>query len=321
MELTVEQRRLVRENIGLVSVHLRRHLRNLSVPRRDREWEDLFQEGCIGLIRAAVVFREEAGIPFAAFALPRIHNAVSRALHSKFSTVRVPPERKSAGRGDAADDAVSDQSHRSRVYSMSDEVERRLADTRRHHPEAPGSETIGQRLRDKYERAVQSAADDISCRASRRGDRDKLVRVLTEERFLVPDEESRTALRQIARQTKSSYARVAQCDKQIGSEIRHRLEADPEFRELRLRARANPDGAALQIDRALERDLATASGEEFIRRLRSAPRHDRARLLEALVQASDPEFENVLSDSVARLAKSSRERLLQHTRSEMGRKE
>lgn len=105
--LTDEQQRLVRENIGLVSVHLRRYVGNLAFPRRDREWDDLFQEGCLGLIQAAVAFRQERGIPFAAFALARIHNAVSRALHCKFSTVHVPPQRndarsgRPAGRGSA----------------------------------------------------------------------------------------------------------------------------------------------------------------------------------------------------------------------------
>src|SRR3990172_4876630 len=91
--LTDEQRRLVRDNVGLVAVHLRRNVANLIHPKREREWEDLFQEGCLGLIRAATAFRAERGIPFAAFALPRIHNAVSRALVTKFSTIYVPPRR------------------------------------------------------------------------------------------------------------------------------------------------------------------------------------------------------------------------------------
>ena len=91
--LTDQQRRIVNENIGLVAVHLRRYVTNLSQPRRDREWEDLFQEGCLGLIDAATRFRAERGIPFVAFALPRIHNAVSKALQAKFSTVRIPAMR------------------------------------------------------------------------------------------------------------------------------------------------------------------------------------------------------------------------------------
>ena len=82
--LTDEQRRLVRDNVGLVAVHLRRNVVNLLHPKWEREWDDLFQEGCLGLIRAATAYRAERGIPFAAFALPRIHNAVSRAIQSKF---------------------------------------------------------------------------------------------------------------------------------------------------------------------------------------------------------------------------------------------
>ncbi|MCH9002296.1 MAG: hypothetical protein IIC02_06955, partial [Planctomycetes bacterium] len=89
--LSDTQRKLVSENIGLVAVHLRRHVANLAEPRRDREWDDLFQEGCLGLAAAAERFRPERGIPFAAFALPRIHNAVSKALQRRFSIVYVPP--------------------------------------------------------------------------------------------------------------------------------------------------------------------------------------------------------------------------------------
>ncbi len=74
--------------MGLVAVHLRRYVANLGEPRRDREWEDLFQEGCIGLIRATVRFRPERGITFAAFALPRIHNAVSKAECYEFESRR-----------------------------------------------------------------------------------------------------------------------------------------------------------------------------------------------------------------------------------------
>jgi len=42
------QQELVRRNVGLVAVHLKRHVGDLAVPRRDREYEDLFQEGCLG---------------------------------------------------------------------------------------------------------------------------------------------------------------------------------------------------------------------------------------------------------------------------------
>ncbi len=80
---------MVTENIGLVMYHLRRHVPNLGTPQRDREWEDLVQEGCMGLIRAAALYRHERGIPFVAFALRRIQKEVSRALHSKFCLISI----------------------------------------------------------------------------------------------------------------------------------------------------------------------------------------------------------------------------------------
>ena len=310
VRLTDEQQRLVRENIGLVAVHLRRHVSNLTTPRRDREWEDLFQEGCLGLIRAAVGYRKERGIPFAAFALPRIHNAVSRALQTRFSTVRVPPKRGDT-RGASPDSARDDgQPEQPKVRSFSGDLQGRLADTRRHDPDNAGRETIGQRLRAKYERAVRAAGDAISRKASRRGDRDKLVRILVEERFMVPHEESRRAMRQIARETHSSYARVAQCDRQLGAEVRSTLEADPEFRELHRRARSDPDGTCAFIDDEFEHDLAKLSAEEFVRRVCTTHTHKRADMLESFLRLSDSGIYDVVRDRVSRMPVRKRELLL-----------
>jgi hypothetical protein len=310
VRLTDEQQRLVRENIGLVAVHLRRHVSNIATPQRDREWEDLFQEGCLGLVRAAVGYRPERGIPFPAFALPRIHSAVSRALQSRFSTVRIPPKRGIAA-GASPDSAQGDdRSERPKVRSLSGDLQSRLADTRRHDPDDAGHETVGQRLRAKYERAVRSAGDVISGQTSRRGDRDELVRVLVEERFMVPLEESRRALRQIARETHSSYARVAQCDKQLGAEIRSTLEVDPEFRELHRRVRSDPDGTRAPIDDEFERGLAELSAEEFVRRFRAAHTPKRADMLASLLRLSDSDMSDVVRDRVLRMPMRKRELLL-----------
>lgn len=308
--LTHEQRRLVRENIGLVAVHLRRHVSNLAMPRRDREWEDLFQEGCLGLIKAAVAYRKERGIAFAAFALPRIHNAVSRALQSKFSTVHVPPKRSVHCGVDEATAGVRGGSKRPKVHSLSGELGIRLRDRRRHDPHGVDGETIGDRLRSKYERAVRGAGEALSTKPSTRGDRDRLVRVLMEERLLVPHEESRRALRQIARDTHSSYARVAQCDKQLIQAVRSALEADPEFCELKHRARSNPHGPGMVIDDDLERDLAAVSADEFLQRFRGATTPDRARMLDVLLQMPDSNIDNVLHARVLRLPGNRRELLL-----------
>lgn len=310
VRLADEQQRLVRENIGLVAVHLRRHVGNLSTPQRDREWEDLFQEGCLGLIQAAVAYRPQRGIPFPAFALPRIHSAVSRALQSRFSTVRIPPKRGIVVGTSPESAQDGDQPERPKVRSLSGDLQGRLADTRRHDPVDTGHETVGQRLRAKYERAVRTAGDVISGKTSRRGDRDELVRVLVEERFMVPQEESRRALRQIARDTHSSYARVAQCDKQLGVEVRRTLEADPEFRELHRRIRSDPEGTHTPIDDKSERDLAELSAEEFVRRFRTAHTGKRADMLESFLKLSDSGIYDVVRERVLRMPMRKRELLL-----------
>lgn len=313
--LTDEQRRLVRDNIGLVGVHLHRSLGPLAQPKRDREWEDLFQEGCLGLMQAALTFREkrrrgrlDSGIPFAAFALPRIHNAVSRALQTKFSTVHIPLDRREAGAGEADDGTARVGPTRPRVHSMSDEMERRLTD-RRHDPSESTDETVGDRLRAKYERAVRAAVGTVGKGPARRGDRDKLARVIADERFLIPDEASRTALRRIARQTNSSYARVAQCDKRLAGEVRHRLTVDPEFCELSRRAKADRDGTRLTIDAALERRLDGVAADEFINRLRKADPRVRAQCLDLLSNCCGGTLDAFLQRQFITLAPDERERL------------
>lgn len=312
--LSDRQRRLVQENIGLVTVHLRRNVGNLAMPRRDREWEDLFQEGCLGLIRAAVTFQPESGIPFAAFALARIHNAVSRALQTKFATVYIPPQRDNTRRDDPADVARRAPARSVQVFSLSDGYDPPQAKKERHDPFNPHAETVGQRLRGKYERAARTAAREVSEGASRRGDRGQLVRMLLKDRFLVPQEESRTALRQVARETKSSYARVSECDKRLSSAIRHVLEADPEFMELRRRARTSPEGTELPIDEALERTLATASADEFMARFRTSVLPKRAVLLESLLTVAEDDLNEVFHDRVAAMSSPEREQLLHHCR-------
>lgn len=329
--LTDTQKRLVSDNIGLVGVHLRRFSLGASSPRRDREREDLFQEGCLGLIKAAIAFRVERGIPFAAFALPRIHNAVSHAIQTRFATVAVPPLPKNplrprpwanaTGPGEPGADPQREvmKPERPRVFSLSDDADVLLVDRRRHtyggrhDPEGSGFETVCERLRGKYERALHSAGEAMAKGASTRQDRDKLVRVLISERFLIPQEESRTALRQIARQTQSSYARVAQCDKQLGEAIRRDLEADPEFGALRRHAARDSIGQDAVIDHELDHSMAELSANEFVLRFHNAAAVDQARMLHTLLQMSRCDMDTLVHGSVAGLPSSMREKLLRDT--------
>jgi RNA polymerase sigma factor (sigma-70 family) len=321
--LTDEQARLVNDNLGLVGVHLRRHVANLRHPRRDREWEDLFQEGCLGLIEAAIRHDPEKGIPFAAFALPRIHNAVSKALNTKFDTVYVPPRRKKGDCGlrisDCGFEAATESAFgnpqcerrdskldRPKTYSLShvSEAEVSVAPGHsRHNPEPESGETVGGRLREKYESAVKAAAESVARKKSARDDRDKLVRILTEERFLVPHDDARRPLRQIARDTQSSYARVAQCDKRLSDKIRRALQADPEFCELERHMRTDPLGGDVPIDEDIERGLASASADEFVRRFHDADANTRAGVLHAVLEMSNGDIESLVRRQFERLSR------------------
>lgn len=323
--LTPSQRDLVANNVGLVGVHLRRYVPNLAAPRRDREWEDLFQEGCLGLIQAALRHDPQSGIAFAAFALPRIHNAVSRAIARRFSTVHVPLPRR-AGRGEresetsrANDRGIglnAGRTARPRVFSLPDDAESTLGAPNRHDPtdrhdptNRTPQQTVGARLREKYERAVASAGRAMAGRSSTRGDRGELVRCLVEGRLLIPHEEARTPLRQIARDTRSSYARVAQCDKQLAAAVRGELRADPEFEELQRRRLLDTYGVDLPLDDELEHALSRVAADEYARRFRAADVTQRARMLEAVLTASGESPAEVVRSRLRRLHHRTREEL------------
>lgn len=316
ISLTTEQKKRVQENLGLVAVHLRRFVHNLVVPRRDREWEDLFQEGCMGLIKATMTYREDSGIEFAAYALPRIHNAVSRALDRKFTTIIFPPRRKKRVEGDSSGSLKSHDPSRPKEYSLVSDVSDSLHDPRHHNPDFHAeNETIGERLRCKYERAVFEAADTINRRTSTRGDRDELVQWITRERFLIPQQESRRALRQIARDTKSSYARVAQCDKLMAQLVRNFLEEDPEFNELQKCRRNDVDGVERFIDPEMEIQLRHACIGEYIKRYHKADREVQANMLHAVMGAAGGDVEVMIHQLFTDLSSRDREQLLRNNTS------
>lgn len=322
--LDEKQKALVQNNLGLIGVHLKRYVANLSQPRHDREREDLFQEGCIGLIQAARTFREESGIPFAAFALPRIHNAVSRALRTRFHLVRMaPPSRDPRVDRSQTTEPEAKAFHPIR-HSLTDAIGYVAAD--RHQPDPPAPpdpshETIGQRVREKYERAVHTSRAAVGTRASIRGDRDRLVQLLADERFLIPHEESKRPLRQIARDTKSSYARVSQCNTQLADTIRRTLDEDPEFGELRRRAKVHPLGLEAPIDEELEETLVQACASEYVRRFVEADGLDRARMLQGLLEVGKVRVDKLVRRTFLELPKDSRERLLRDAPSDDPRQE
>jgi len=320
--LTDAQRRLIHENLGLVGVHLR-NIRGLAIPRCDREWSDLFQEGCLGLIRAAVLHPKHPDVPFAAFALKRIRHAVSRALSARRIRKRgkMTVQMTAFGSAGPADRRMEDEDRRGhgrpnrRAHRANRSLGGSLADRcdpRKPPPGDPdnGAETVGERLRAKYERAVRKTREMMADRVTHR-DRRRLACLLEQERFLIPDDEAKRSLRQIARDTGWSYASVAECDREFGSMVRDRLDEDPEFDALRRWARAQPEGSGQDIDDDLEGELIDASAAEFLRRLTDAEPAERARMLGMLLGPTGNDLETLIRDRFAALPPTRRERLFQ----------
>ncbi len=313
--LSEEQKTLVRENIGLVAVHLKRGLGDLSWPRHDREWDDLFQEGCLGLMRAAQDFDPQGRVPFAAYALSRIHVAVTKALRTQFSMVSEPPCPRRRGR--SADPATR-KPHRPaarapRRSELAVDKSDPRGTTNRHAPDAsglnPSGSRLGDRVREKYERAVLRAGEFVGVRTTSRSDRDVLVNALIRDRLMVPDQESRRGLRQIARETNSSFARVAQCAQRLAEQARRLLRSDPEFDELRRLARGESAGLDAPLDDDAERQLREVSIGAIRQRLTVLPPARQAAVLQRLFRRVPHWLMETLCQKVISLSAEVREEL------------
>ena len=80
--VTAERERQIRENLGLVHTVANRFR------GRGIEYDDLYQAGCIGLIKATDAFDTERGLCFSTYAVPMIIGEIRRFLRDN-SSIRV----------------------------------------------------------------------------------------------------------------------------------------------------------------------------------------------------------------------------------------
>ncbi len=301
MKLSAQEKALVEQNLGLVNVHIRRCVSLPGGPRRDREYDDLFQEGSIALMQAARTYDPKRHGPFAAYAIPRIHHAVSIALYERFSTVRVPAKSVKRAKQRRQEPGDSDR-HR---------PEPALVDTRslgdgepslagsagvRHRPaQTPGlagrpwarrGRTVADAMRDLYEAAVREAARRVIEAGRGRSDRAELIRRFVDERLLVPEASSRTAKRQLARDFDCSIGRVQNCEEVLRSEIRRLLEAGDDFDALQRLARGDADGYGATLDEADAARVERQGVEGFATRFARLEPARQAHVLRQLVSAT-----------------------------------
>jgi hypothetical protein len=299
VKLTEEQRQLVAKNMGLVNVHIRRFVALPRSASREREYEDIFQEGCLALMEAARTHNPAAHGPFAAYAIPKIHHAISIALYEHFSTVRVPAKAiKRARRRVRVGRAL--QRHRPepaliRTHAFTDEsLDNAVGTEVRHQPGSttrpvgrpwrPERPTVRVRLREKYEAAVRTAAERLSGGLRGRDDRDALIKRFVEERFLVPDPNARTPKRQLARDFRCSIGRIESCEDSMVAAIRSLLGADEEFALLLRLAHRDQHGMDAVIDRDVAVGLDRAAIDGFARRYGRLPADQQGMVLRDLVR-------------------------------------
>ncbi|MCH9001234.1 MAG: hypothetical protein IIC02_01560 [Planctomycetes bacterium] len=120
-------------------------------------------------------------------------------------------------------------------------------------------------------------------------------------------------MRQIARDTRSSYARVAQCEKQLTTFVGKILEADPEYHVLRDISHKEAEGCDHPVDDEVEAQLRSAGTAEFLHRYRGADSGTRAHLLHRVLKLAQARTERILLGCFAKLSNRTRARILQDT--------
>ena len=110
--MTEAERDTVARNLGLVGMQIKRLLdRGVPDAHVPEYREELFQEGCLGLMQAVRTYDPGSGMSFATYAMPRIHYAAWRALRRYRETIRLP-ERHARSKSTPAKDGDSDGSLR-----------------------------------------------------------------------------------------------------------------------------------------------------------------------------------------------------------------
>ena len=120
-------------------------------------------------------------------------------------------------------------------------------------------------------------------------------------------------MRQIARDTRSSYARVAQCEKQLTTLVGRILEADPEYYVLRDISYKESEGCDYPVDDNVETRLRSAGTAGFLHRYRGADSGTRAQLLHRVLKLAQARTERILLGFFAQLSNRTRARILQDT--------
>lgn len=275
--LSPAQQAQVRDNLGLVADYLRRRTSIPPRPMSRCEYDDLFQEGVLGLIQAVIRYDAARGRSFATFAVRHIQGAISRALAERFATVHIPVKRvKEAGRArrERATTGPEGKSYSENDTSWSVPVSANLGDedvkVRDVRTSEAGPERrLGDVLRERYEAAVRTAGFRAGLRGRGKGrsDRAALAEQLIRDRLLIPEEDERASLREIARRFGCTVGRVLGCERRIAALAAANLARDPIYVHIRMLAARRTDALALEVNERLAGELSAIQESHFVKLL------------------------------------------------------
>jgi len=278
--LSPAQRALAAQHMGLVGVHLRNRVPTPRRPMRQREYDDLFQEGCVALVRSASRYDPGRDGPFAAFVLPRIRAAIHAALHRRFSLIRVPA--RALARARASGDLAA-QRERKPVELPADDGVIEPSGTA---IESASGQTIRHAVRHRFERAVRHALADLGERRWRRRNPCPIMSRVAAERLLISRESARTPLRQIARESGVSSSRAAAYEQQLTEVVSQYFACDAQLPLLVRFAGEDPAGFDGPVDPRRRELLLQAELEAFEDRFVRLERSARAELVYSMIEHS-----------------------------------
>lgn len=278
--LTPEQQDLVRSHLALVGGHMRNRVPTPREPRRDREYDELAQEGFLALVRAAARYDPARNGAFAPYALARIRGAIYRAIHDKFSLIRIPPRAAEKARKRPDAPIPHGPIH---MLEINDDLEKVMVIE--HRPSEP-TETIRHVIRRRYELAVRRALKQMRQRVWRQGNPCDIMDRIAEQRLLIGTERQRVSFGQIAGEFGVSASRVRDHERKLVQSVQEAVANDPQMAILLEMARQDSDGRDALMDAEKRARLHQAEIAAFEKRfLQLAPPH-RAELIYALLERS-----------------------------------
>lgn len=261
--MSARQQRLVERHLGLVYLTLVRHPQLIHRRRACREPDELFQEGCVALMKALRTHDPVLHGHFAAFAMARIHYAISHYALEHEHAVRIPyitQRRRRAelkvcpwtpATGVPLPKSVSMKD--ARLHAGPSLSSERFAEGSR---AADAAVTLGELIRDRYDLALRQVVWEMKNAARCAANNREVVERCCEERWEIPEGEMRTSFLELARRLNCSKGRIAHCEERMRINLGKKLIADAQYQTLKRWVRILPMGLRTRFNRRDQARLA-----------------------------------------------------------------